>query len=271
MNTNSPNKKRIVLLFLTGVLLILGYLVLTDFIQSERLYPINEKTFHYSIKQTYEDPSCFLIGDNYLVFDSLHKTFSIDTFFSKQCNFTQAIILLSVTNNGDYLIYNNDNLSMNVSQDEKNNLKIIVNSKDMGEDIPYKIRLEFKTKKDFYNFFRLTTSGTKIENLDIILNRKLFGQICDQDCFSILRGDVEELPLWRGNLKSFHFNDGDVLIRTSPKSRWWLLCQKFIDAIILGLISVIIFEIFNLSFFKNDKKKILRKNRKNTKHKNKSI
>lgn len=239
------NKKVVIF----GLVLFISYLLLTNYIQDKTLYPWNEKWFDYSVYQSYASPECFHIDPNYVKFDNNYGTLRVQTSFEKRCNFTYSIIFFHVTDLRYYQIVNENNLTINRfrNMSEPETLRIIINSTDMIPYNRYTMVFHFKLNNDFYNFFRLGAGGSSIDEFKLIYKGGLNGYILDQDSFYMLDGQVNGTgTVWRGRTKEFKFNkENNILIQSSPISKFWFLIQKIADALILGILSVIIYELFD--------------------------
>ncbi len=239
------------------VLLLLIYLIFTNYIQDKRIYPLSPTQFDYSISQGYASPECFDIRPNYLFFYNKWGIFEISTHFEKKCNFTHSKIFIHVTDMKYYWIQENKkNLTMNISRipDNPNNIRIIVNSSDMEENYPYRIVLRFKLKENFYNIFRFRAEGTSIEQLRFYYKGGINGYIWEQGSFNVLKGEPKEPEesFFRDRNKKIRFDEeNEIHIKSSPISKFWFFMQKIADALILGILVVFIYE---LLFGKKNKK-----------------
>ena len=246
---------KVIILVIFGIILFAGYWRFTDYIQENKIYPLGEDWFYYDIFQGYAPNECFHIEPNYLVFDNKRGVFSVYTNFRKKCDFTYSITWLSVSDMDYYQIDNEKNLTIskfrNMSKPDR--LRIIINSSDMELNEYYTMRFYFKLKKDFYNYFSLTASDSTIEQFRISYRNDLKGYLCEPNCFDILEGNVSrEESVWRGISKTFRFgNENYILITSSPKSKYWFFWQKIADTIILGIIVIILYEMFNILILRN--------------------
>lgn len=238
---------------MVGVLFLIIYLILSNFIQEEKIYPDEDESFYYSISQSYVPSECFQIDPNYLVFDNKRGMFKVHTAFQKKCNFTYSMAFITVRNMVDYVIeFNDENLKINQSKYDIDTVLIIVNSSDMELNIRYPVSIYFSLNKSFYNRFTLYAYGSSIENLEMIYNRGLLGYVWDSDGFYISSEgkSEEESNVWMGSSKSIPFNNTNrIYISSTPLSKKWLFAQKVLDAIFLGIIAVIMYEIFFDSYF----------------------
>lgn len=71
----------------------------------------------------------------------------------------------------------------------------------------------------------------------------------------------KEYTIERGRKKWYDFNNAqNVTLRFNPRSKSWFLLQKMLDAIILGLVAVMIYELFPRSKINTEKLNYLLKN-----------
>ena len=242
------------ILILTASLLFVAYISLSNYIQTEKLYPWNQDWLVYSVWQKQAPSNCFEISPNHLTFDGKTGVLTVYMGFTKSCNFTTAYLWFT-TSDLDYFQYSNpDNLTMprygNIS--EKNRIGYKIDPSDMEPFKRYDYTLYFYLRNKFYNYYDFIADGSTIGEVTINFDNSLNGYKCDdQECFTLIEGQekiAQERPIWRGYSKRYSFNNvGRFLIRFSPHSSFWSLVVKLLDTFILGSVSIIIYEILNIS------------------------
>jgi len=256
--SNIINKEKlikIIALLLFAFIFFIIYLSATNYLQKEKIYHKSKDWFYYSLYQGYAPQECFVIEPNYLVFNNEKDFFEVDTGFERRCNFSYSITWFNVESMDNYFIDNPKNLTIhefrNIS--EPNRLRIIVNSSDMEPYEFYPIRIYFMLNESFFNYYDLHADGSNIEQFRLDYDNSIKGLESDESSFAVLEGNLKkELPIWRGLSKRFYFEGkGRILIRFSPKSKFWALFQKFLDTFILGFTVIFLYEIFNIAIIQS--------------------
>ncbi len=270
---------KISILILTAFLLFIVYIYLSNYVQTEKLYPWNQEWLDYSVWQKHAPSNCFHIDPNHLTFDGKEGILTADTGFMRSCNFTIAYLWFTISDLNYFQYYNPSNLTMprygNLS--EKNRIGYKINASDMEPFKQYDYKLYFHLKNNFYNYYDLTAEGSTIGEISINFDNSINGYKCDdQECFTLIEGQdriTQERPIWRGFSKRYIFNNaGRFLIRFSPHSSFWSFVLKLLDTFILGSVAIIIYEVLNISVLQEAtfkrKTRIIPNNNKNWKMKN---
>ncbi|MBI2135806.1 hypothetical protein HYU06_01925 [Candidatus Woesearchaeota archaeon] len=130
------------------------------------------------------------------------------------------------------------------------------------------IRLYLKTLDARY--FRLIHNLKTIGILSIFYDRGILGYLCQENCFFVIEGKYQlEEPIfmktWNFGGKVFqtaqkkysNITDRSFFLRFNPQRRELAELQKVVDSIVLGILSVLIYELFtkNSSNLKSKKDK----------------
>ena len=100
---------------------------------------------------------------------------------------------------------------------------------------------------EFFNYYRFNSQKIPINVLSFHYRDKIFnnGYYANENSFSILeQKNYSDQPVRSGNYKWYRFNhEKSVLVNFNPKSKIWSLFQKMLDAIVLGLVAVMLYEL----------------------------
>lgn len=143
-------------------------------------------------------------------------------------------------------------ITPNLSQ-EHGLLELKFNNTD---NLDGELQIETFHNSGFNNFYRIYNSIGKITKLSFYYDEGLFGYLCLEGCFIRYEGKVEkEFPIIHRELdygkknqllaqKDYlQFNDTYIVIRYSPQSRKYILFEKIIDALMLGLAAAMLYDI----------------------------
>ncbi len=232
---------RISFLILIAFVFFMLYIIVSNWIYNEKLYPINSDWF---IIQTYQGnvrSSCFYMNEPSITIDYKTNTVSIYTYFQKReenCNEKELISYgYPIFTISDFKrwkeVYNSGNLKYNYTINlSENRIYLKINLSDMGKNQPYSFGLISEIKPRFHSYYRLLIEGaSKLDKLDFNYNSNfLKGYTCDENCFTIYEGDIKkDFKIFKGFSKSWEFNNSSVYIRFNPKSNWWLFWLKILD------------------------------------------
>lgn len=274
-NKNIKIKRICAFVFMVTIaaILLMLYLCATDYIETKKLYPEGNNfyfvTWYYSNNNscivTY--PSSVFYSNAPAFFKYSNDSFNsknymeYDLFLREQCDFKNVTIVVSgkdISHPIYYEVYKDNNYSSaNFSNKDEYNLYKISLKYEPYKNI--KLRIVIPVNNSFYNYYSF---GQGVSG-DIKFNRLTFlfkndwrsGYYADENAFSITDGEVKkEMPVSVGSYKEYTFNDvNSITMRFSPKSKFWSLIQKAADAIILGLIAVLIYDAFKLLEVKQNK------------------
>lgn len=250
---NFSNKK-IVSFSLIGLIII--YSVLTNWVETKMIYPEEKEWFELNIWAHAKNESCIDLGESniyylndptknqYLGNWNTNNLVHLDLNLRKICDFGQLRVYISATNL-TYLFIAENSTTLNISQSNDSRFDISMN---YDVNIPfYRIELILPIKNDFFNYYRFSSPKIPINVLTFYYKNGVFneGYSADENSFTIFdQAKYTERPIEKNRYKWYNFNrEESVLLTFNPKSKIWSLIQKMIDAIVLGLITVMVYEL----------------------------
>lgn len=198
------------------------------------------------------------------------------TFFNNNCSNKQLKITITIKNMINYTITDND---FDFSYEEKFNSSIhkftlISNISLMKNFTQYQFDFIGKVNDMFANYYDI--SSPRITRLFFDYSRNIFtGYLCGENCFNIIGGGEgleREDPLYytkkyESNKKYsivskefFKVTSSRFLFTFNPKLRIYILLQKIIDALILGIVAMLSYEI--LRHYSKEKSQIYNQKQK---------
>ncbi len=237
------------------------YLLSTDWIETKKVYPYEQEWFTFSINQDAENVSCLDTTVSYLIYrNRVDETLGFDApnvvslslHLVRSCQINKATIWISATDLMFPIVFN-DSLNLGRWDNGGNDSLNISLSFEPNSPLYQEIKLGLPINKSFYNHYRIYgVEGIKINLVGLEYKDDIFnGYYAEEDSFSMIEGQIkQELPIFMGKYKRYEFEDNTthVLFRFTPKVKRWVLVQKMLDAIILGLISVFIYDLFKGRF-----------------------
>ncbi|MBI2101844.1 hypothetical protein HYT53_04515 [Candidatus Woesearchaeota archaeon] len=236
------------------------YIITSNWIYNEKLYPTNYDWFLISTYQANVKSSCFYIGEPSVSIDYKTNTASIYTFFQKRKEYCNEKELASygypvfkISELKRWSVYNPEKLNytyvVNLSEGM---VYLTINLSKMIDNDPYSFGIIADIKSTFYSYYMLNIEGaSKLDKLNFNYNSDfLNGYTCDENCFTIIDGDIKkDFQIFKGFSKSWEFNSPKVFIRFSPQSNWWLFWLKILDIFILAISAVAVYDAIIIELF----------------------
>ncbi len=251
--------KKGLILFFIMVLLLIGYLYLTNFIETKKIYPQENEWFSFGMWDYTDNSSCVEFGNASLSYyndisessynfnqGQYNNLFYVYIPIRKICDFNELWIKFTVTNIS-FTPKIIDSKSKNISTieffDKNDSFRVFIKNKSWDF---YELKILIPIKNKFYNYYRIF-DGNKLgfETFSFTFKKNIFnGYLADESSFNVIDGKViSDRPIFSNSYKWFKLEGDYSLIRFNPKSKPWFLIQKILDTLILGLISVIIYEL----------------------------
>lgn len=268
--------KKILIYFSILISLILVYLLAINFIETNKLYPQEQDWFNLDVWIYAKNSSC-VDFDNFNIYyyndpSRIHykgnwnskNLVLIHGYLHKKCDFNYTKISISADNLNFpiYPIENNNTFEIN----RTNNTEFDIILNDTEDKYFHEIEIILPIDKKFYNYYRFNTNSLSgIGVFTFNYREGLFdgGYYANDNSFVVYgQENYEERPIKSDRYKWYNFEgDSNVLVFFNPRSKFWFLIGKMIDAIMLGLI-VFILSRFPLKEIQENIKRITGKHKK---------
>jgi len=247
-------KKNKIYPFIVGLLILLTfYLILTNYIETEKLYVKGEKSFHFSISTEFTNSSCIdveISGVSYHndlsewthVPRSTKAMIKIYIFLRRKCDFGYGRIMFSVSDRSEKVtLKDKTNLSRLQEYNNKDvfNVYLLNSTQESSQYIEVYIPIKVKFYNQ-YHFYGDEIIG--IKTLSFNLDDRVLGGYYLEDSSFWIEGSLDgSRPTMDGKYKLYNLNESKpIFVMLNPKSKFWFLLQKFVDAIVLGFVVVIL-------------------------------
>jgi len=246
-------KIRFVLTLILAIFLLISfYLYASNKIQSEYLFPWEANSFQTSVNLRGASDGCFVIHPAYFSFDSENYRLTVSTFVDKICESRDTELQFVIHGLDSYReVRPEAYIKSYMDEDNPHDIIFELGTSNMKVGDGQTIRIFADVKYNFFNSFDFDAPSAGVGYVQIFFDSGIRGYFCETDCITVV-GDYEyeEGALWRGNNKEFHFkNVMHVSLQASPKSKLWFFVQLMLDALVLGLVVVLLFEFLSIIVF----------------------
>jgi len=240
------------------LILLLTYILLVNHIETKKIYPEEKEWFDLNIWTHSTNNSCIDLGESNIYYfndpNRIHYTGAwntdnlvlLDLNLRKKCDFGKLKISISAKDLvfPIYPVENNNTFQLNITNVNKFDLLLEDNESDRWF---YRIELILPIDNNFFNYHRFSSSKIPLNVITFHYRNGLLnkGYYANENSFTVFDQAVySERPVKNDKYKRYDFdNESSVLISFNPKSKRWFLFQKMLDAIILGLIVIGIYEL----------------------------
>lgn len=254
--------KRIII-FLVLIVGILGiYLYITNEIEDRFLYPTEKEWFSLFVDAYVSNESCIKITPIYINYYNdvsdlkgiqSQNLLKIDLNILRYCHtFGEGRIMISATDLIKPTIIDYSNLS-NLTKINETRGSFNVELTNSSDIFQQEITLLIPINNNFFNYYLFSSSATNISMIDFTFKKDVInGYLLNENYFSLVNGNMDRPePILRGKYKRYILNDTpSALIRFVPEKKIWFLTQKILDAILLGILSILIYEFFKGNIIK---------------------
>jgi len=237
------------------VALLLLYLAATFYIEEKKSFNLPKEWYVASV--TANDESCFKVYSISITIDTRQKRTTNEIAFEDNCPLETGFSIYH-PNITEYNFKGNETILINKNL-TNNQILILLNSSAIEKNKIYTFQIDTKNDFGFYFFYRINVNvPADSQQLVFVFDGKKY--LCNTDCIAILEGNiVSNLPiLERENflrVKTIEWKDSRLLIRFNPQNYYFILGQKIIDGIFLGLIATLLYVILFGRLTKNFKSK----------------
>ena len=246
-------KRKTILLSLIG--LILFYLIFTNYVETKKIYPIERDWFELNVWGYATNDSCLDYGQSGVYYyndperywykgDWGKNLVVLDLNLRKICDFGQLKISISATNLSFPLTYVENRTALQINRTNQSDFDLLINNNE--SEFFYRVQLVLPINHDFFNYYRFTSPKIPIDAVTFSYRDSVYnGYYAGENSFSNLeQKKYTERPVEKDRYKWYNFeSEQSVLLEFSPKSKFWFLFQKMMDAVVLGLIAVMLYEL----------------------------
>ena len=246
--------RKIILLCLTGLIIV--YLIFTNWVETKEIYPEEKEWFDLNVWAYATNDSCLDYGQSSIYYyndperywykgDWDKNLVVLDLNIRKICDFGQLKISVSATNLSFLITYAENKTALEINKTNQSKFDLLIDNNE--SEFFYRVQLIIPINHDFFNYYRFTSPKIPINVVTFSYRDSVFrGYSASESSFTIFNSqkNYAERPIRSDKYKWYDFdNEQGVLLNFTPKSRLWLLIQKMIDAIVLGLIAVGLYEL----------------------------
>lgn len=243
------------------IILIIGlfilYLLLTNYLETEKLYSYESEWFNLNLNAYSNNWSCLTFDQISLYYYNDPSKVPYTGGYKKTLNFLDLHLIVHeycpfqnawINISSKYIASPIGIIEANLTNVSFSGNSVFVNLSGGSESFLREIKLLLPIDKKFFNYY----SFNLYHKLDINVfsfryNPSIFGgHHANEESFIIMNAvPKEERPIQGGRYKWYQFGDGtnSFILRFDPKSKWWFVVQKSLDYIVLGIIAVLLYDL----------------------------